>query len=177
MDRRLHLGLLHGFGFASALSEVGLPQSAIPVAAALLQRWRRDRTRSLLIASIFAVIALARQMAQRAVGHGAFPPTPSVAFRLSGSSGRNLCFEVVALVAVDPHQVHAPDGAPSFPSRPWSAGLLHERSCSDCQFVVRRVGVACRNLDDRRSGQCHRLFRGAAEGLRGSTRRGGSRCG
>ena len=25
-------GLLHGFGFASALSEVGLPQTAIPVA-------------------------------------------------------------------------------------------------------------------------------------------------
>ena len=25
-------GLLHGFGFAGALSEVGLPQSAIPVA-------------------------------------------------------------------------------------------------------------------------------------------------
>jgi hypothetical protein len=25
-------GLLHGFGFASALAEVGLPQSAIPIA-------------------------------------------------------------------------------------------------------------------------------------------------
>src|SRR6185295_8055145 len=28
-------GLLHGFGFASALSEVGLPQTAIPVALLL----------------------------------------------------------------------------------------------------------------------------------------------
>ena len=37
-------GLLHGFGFAGALAEVGLPQTAIPVA--LLATWRSTRRRS-----------------------------------------------------------------------------------------------------------------------------------
>ena len=58
-------GLLHGFGFASALSEVGLPQSAIPVAL-LFFNAGVEIGQLCFIASIFAVIALARQMAQRA---------------------------------------------------------------------------------------------------------------
>ena len=36
-------GLLHGFGFAGALSEVGVPQHAVPLALAVLQRRRRAR--------------------------------------------------------------------------------------------------------------------------------------
>ena len=32
MDRAFTFGLLHGFGFAGALSEVGLPQNHIPTA-------------------------------------------------------------------------------------------------------------------------------------------------
>jgi hydrogenase/urease accessory protein HupE len=57
-------GLLHGFGFASALSEVGLPQSAIPVAL-LFFNVGVEVGQLLFIASVFAVIALARQVMQR----------------------------------------------------------------------------------------------------------------
>jgi hydrogenase/urease accessory protein HupE len=57
-------GLLHGFGFASALSEVGLPQSVIPVAL-LFFNVGVEIGQLCFIASIFAVIALARQVAQR----------------------------------------------------------------------------------------------------------------
>ena len=57
-------GLLHGFGFASALSEVGLPQSAIPVAL-LFFNVGVEIGQLFFIASLFAVIALARQVTQR----------------------------------------------------------------------------------------------------------------
>lgn len=57
-------GLLHGFGFASALSEVGLPQSAIPVAL-LFFNVGVEIGQLFFIASIFAVTMLARQAAQR----------------------------------------------------------------------------------------------------------------
>ena len=57
-------GLLHGFGFASALSEVGLPQSAIPVAL-LFFNVGVEIGQLFFIASIIAVIALARQVTQR----------------------------------------------------------------------------------------------------------------
>jgi len=57
-------GLLHGFGFASALSEVGLPQTVIPVAL-LFFNVGVEIGQLCFIASIFAVIELARQVAQR----------------------------------------------------------------------------------------------------------------
>jgi hydrogenase/urease accessory protein HupE len=57
-------GLLHGFGFASALNEVGLPQSAIPVAL-LFFNVGVEIGQLLFIASVFAVIALARQVTRR----------------------------------------------------------------------------------------------------------------
>jgi len=57
-------GLLHGFGFASALSEVGLPQSAIPVAL-LFFNLGVETGQLLFIASLFAVVALAREAARR----------------------------------------------------------------------------------------------------------------
>ena len=57
-------GLLHGFGFASALSEVGLPQSAIPVAL-LFFNVGVEIGQLFFIASIFAAIALARRVTQR----------------------------------------------------------------------------------------------------------------
>jgi hydrogenase/urease accessory protein HupE len=57
-------GLLHGFGFASALNEVGLPQSAIPVAL-LFFNVGVEIGQLFFIASVFAVIALARQVARR----------------------------------------------------------------------------------------------------------------
>ena len=57
-------GLLHGFGFASALSEVGLPQTAIPVAF-LFFNVGVEIGQLLFIAFVFAVIALARQLLQR----------------------------------------------------------------------------------------------------------------
>jgi hypothetical protein len=54
-------GLLHGFGFAGALSEVGLPQTAIPVAL-LCFNVGVELGQLLFIASVFVVIALARQL-------------------------------------------------------------------------------------------------------------------
>jgi hydrogenase/urease accessory protein HupE len=57
-------GLLHGFGFASALNEVGLPQSAIPVAL-LFFNVGVEIGQLLFIASVFTVIALARQITRR----------------------------------------------------------------------------------------------------------------
>jgi hydrogenase/urease accessory protein HupE len=57
-------GLLHGFGFASALSEVGLPQSAIPVAL-LFFNIGVELGQLMLIASFFVVITLARRGMRR----------------------------------------------------------------------------------------------------------------
>ena len=57
-------GLLHGFGFAGALTELGLPQRSIPVAL-LLFNVGVEIGQLLFIAATFAVAALARQFASR----------------------------------------------------------------------------------------------------------------
>jgi len=57
-------GLLHGFGFAGALSQIGLPQHDIPLALLCfnvgVEVWQL-----LFIASVFAVVAVARQITRR----------------------------------------------------------------------------------------------------------------
>jgi hydrogenase/urease accessory protein HupE len=57
-------GLLHGFGFAGSLAEIGLPQNSIPVAL-LFFNVGVEIGQLLFIAAVFAVIALARQIARR----------------------------------------------------------------------------------------------------------------
>jgi hydrogenase/urease accessory protein HupE len=57
-------GLLHGLGFAGALSEVGLPQSAIPVAL-LFFNAGVELGQLVFIASVFAAIAVSRRIMQR----------------------------------------------------------------------------------------------------------------
>ena len=57
-------GLLHGFGFASALSQVGLPQNSIPIAL-LFFNVGVEVGQLLFIASVFAVTTFARQVARR----------------------------------------------------------------------------------------------------------------
>jgi hydrogenase/urease accessory protein HupE len=57
-------GLLHGFGFASALSEVGLPQSAIPVAL-LFFNVGVEIGQLFFIASILTVITFTRYVTKR----------------------------------------------------------------------------------------------------------------
>ena len=57
-------GLLHGFGFAGALSEVGLPQSAIPVAL-LFFNIGVELGQLLFIASVFAIMRLAQLLLRR----------------------------------------------------------------------------------------------------------------
>jgi len=57
-------GLLHGFGFASALSEVGLPQTDIPIAL-LFFNVGVEAGQLLFIASVFATIALARRVSRQ----------------------------------------------------------------------------------------------------------------
>jgi hydrogenase/urease accessory protein HupE len=53
-------GLLHGFGFASALNQVGLPQNAIPVAL-LFFNLGVEAGQLLFIAAVLLVVALARK--------------------------------------------------------------------------------------------------------------------
>ncbi len=57
-------GLLHGFGFAGALTEIGLPQKSIPIAL-LFFNVGVEGGQLLFIASVFAVIALTRQITRR----------------------------------------------------------------------------------------------------------------
>ena len=54
-------GLLHGFGFAGALAEIGLPQISIPIAL-LFFNVGVEIGQLLFIASVFVIIALARQI-------------------------------------------------------------------------------------------------------------------
>ena len=70
-------GLLHGFGFASALSQVGLPQTAIPVAL-LFFNVGVEIGQLLFIAFVFAAIALARQALRRFA-----MPQPAWSWRVS----------------------------------------------------------------------------------------------
>ena len=58
-------GLLHGFGFAGALSAVGLPQTAIPVAL-LFFNVGVEIGQLLFIAAILTVMSLARWLVRRA---------------------------------------------------------------------------------------------------------------
>ncbi len=69
-------GLLHGFGFAGALSEVGLPQKDIPVAL-LFFNLGVEAGQLLFILSIFGIAMLARQATRRI-----WIPKPSWAWRV-----------------------------------------------------------------------------------------------
>jgi hydrogenase/urease accessory protein HupE len=57
-------GLLHGFGFAGALAQIGLPQMSIPMAL-LFFNVGVEIGQVFFIACVFAVMALARQIARR----------------------------------------------------------------------------------------------------------------
>ena len=57
-------GLLHGFGFAGALAEIGLPQISIPIAL-LFFNVGVEIGQLLFIASVFAAIALVQQITRR----------------------------------------------------------------------------------------------------------------
>ena len=57
-------GLLHGFGFAGALAQIGLPQASIPMAL-LFFNVGVESGQLFFIACVFAVMALARSAAQR----------------------------------------------------------------------------------------------------------------
>ncbi len=57
-------GLLHGFGFAGALAEVGLPQKAIPVSL-LFFNLGVEVGQLIFVVGVFAIALLARQAAHR----------------------------------------------------------------------------------------------------------------
>jgi HupE / UreJ protein len=69
-------GLLHGFGFASALNQVGLPQNSIPVAL-LFFNVGVEVGQLLFIASVYVVVILGRKVAR-----GFEVSEPSWAWRL-----------------------------------------------------------------------------------------------
>jgi hydrogenase/urease accessory protein HupE len=69
-------GLLHGFGFAGALSEVGLPQKAIPVAL-LFFNAGVEVGQLIFIAAIFAIAILVRSAARKVT-----LPHPAWAWRI-----------------------------------------------------------------------------------------------
>ena len=66
-------GLLHGFGFAGALAEVGLPQRAIPVAL-LTFNVGVELGQLLFVAAVLAVVALCARFLTRAPRWGAWVP-------------------------------------------------------------------------------------------------------
>ena len=70
-------GLLHGFGFASALNAVGLPQTAIPVAL-LFFNVGVEVGQLLFIAAILSVMALGRWLIRRTA-----IPQPAWAWRVA----------------------------------------------------------------------------------------------
>ena len=70
-------GLLHGFGFAGALSEVGLPQTAIPVAL-LFFNVGVEIGQLLFIAAILSLMALGRWFVRREA-----IPQPAWAWRIA----------------------------------------------------------------------------------------------
>jgi hypothetical protein len=57
-------GLMHGFGFAGALAEVGLPQSSIPTAL-LFFNAGVEIGQLMFVAAVLTVIAVASRAAQR----------------------------------------------------------------------------------------------------------------
>ena len=73
-------GLLHGFGFAGALSEVGLPQAAIPVAL-LFFNVGVEVGQLLFIAAAVAFLVGGRRLVQRFCPEG-FNPQPAAFIRL-----------------------------------------------------------------------------------------------
>lgn len=70
-------GLLHGFGFAGALSEVGLPQKAIPVAL-LFFNLGVEVGQLVFIAALFAILIVGRELSTRTAR-----PVPSWARRVA----------------------------------------------------------------------------------------------
>jgi hydrogenase/urease accessory protein HupE len=70
-------GLLHGFGFAGALTAVGLPQNAIPVAL-LFFNVGVEIGQLLFIAAILSIMAFARWLSERAA-----IPQPGWAWRVA----------------------------------------------------------------------------------------------
>ena len=58
-------GLLHGFGFAGALAEVGLPESAIPLALFLFNVGV-EVGQLLFVAAVLGLLAIARRPLARA---------------------------------------------------------------------------------------------------------------
>ena len=70
-------GLLHGFGFAGALSEIGLPQLDIPLALFSFNVGV-EIGQLLFIAAVFAVVAAARQIVRRVA-----LPRPAWAWRVA----------------------------------------------------------------------------------------------
>lgn len=87
-------GLLHGFGFAGALSEVGLPQTAIPVAL-LFFNIGVEIGQLLFIAAILSLMALGRWFVRREA-----IPQPAWAWRIAPYSiGGVAAFWMVQRVA------------------------------------------------------------------------------
>ena len=87
-------GLLHGFGFAGALREVGLPQTAIPVAL-LFFNVGVEIGQLLFIAAILSVMAVGRWLIRRAA-----IPQPAWAWRVAPYSiGGVAAFWVIQRIA------------------------------------------------------------------------------
>ena len=83
LARGVLFGLLHGFGFAGALHEVGLPEKAIPLAL-LFFNVGVEVGQLLFIAAVLAVIVLAAQDPDRAARLG-----------MAGAALRDRCGRVV----------------------------------------------------------------------------------
>ena len=92
----LSFGLLHGFGFAGALSEIGLPQADIPLA--LFSFNVGVEVGQLMFVAVVLVVdgrAPARQAAPGRPGRNSRPPTASAAWLRSGPSSVSRASEML----------------------------------------------------------------------------------
>ena len=92
-------GLLHGFGFASALNQVGLPQNAIPVAL-LFFNLGVEAGQLLFIAAVLVVVGLAR----KATRHSTLDIRHPLSLGLARAA---LCHRQRRRVLVDPSSCHS----------------------------------------------------------------------
>lgn len=76
-------GLLHGFGFAGALRDVGLPPSAIPLALAFFNAGV-EVGQLLFIVAMFAVLAVGRRATRALRARGVAVPAPA-AWEIAGA--------------------------------------------------------------------------------------------
>jgi len=91
-------GLLHGFGFAGALHEIGLPQHAIPLALALFNIGV-EAGQLIFIGAFFIMTSLAGRLLKQADSNTAWRVTERIAMPAAYITGSLACFWTIERTA------------------------------------------------------------------------------